>query len=86
MKDLFEGLEKSGLKVVFGLEAQGHIPTIESELKRRNEDFENDYPEYKGKNIMTYNKHVWDSIGEKIGWCPFSAALSYFEYLNEKSK
>jgi hypothetical protein len=86
MKDLFEGLEKSGLKVVFGLEAQGHIPTIESELKRWNEDFENDYPEHKGKNIMTYNKHVWDSIGKKIGWCPFSAALSYFEYLNEKSK
>jgi len=36
MKELFEAGEKKGMKVVFGLEAQGHIPTIEAELKRRN--------------------------------------------------
>lgn len=30
MKDLFEAAEKKGLKVVFGLEAQGHIPIIEA--------------------------------------------------------
>lgn len=86
MKELFEAAEKKGLKVVFGLEAQGHIPTIEAELKRRNEDFEKDYPEHKGKNVMTYSRHVWEDIGKKIGWCSFTAALSYFEYLNEKQK
>jgi hypothetical protein len=86
MKEIFEAAEKKGLKVVFGLEAQGHIPTIEAELKRRNENFDNNYPEHKGKNVMTYSRHVWEKIGKKIGWCPFTAALSYFEYLNEKHK
>ena len=84
MKEDIEAAENKGMKVAFGLEAQGHIPLIESELKRRNEDLENDYPEYKGKNLMLYSKHFWEGIGKKIGWCSFSAALSYFEYLNEK--
>ena len=73
-KDLFESAEKKGLKVVFGLEAQGHIPTIEAELKKWNE-YGTD---------MTYCKDVWNGIGKKIGWCSFTAALSYFEYLNKK--
>lgn len=60
---------------MFGLEAQGHIPTIESELKRWND---NEYG-----NDMTYCKAVWDGIGKKIGWCPFTASLHYFEYLNK---
>jgi len=79
MKKLFEAVEKKGLKVVFGLEAQGHIPTIETELKRWNDN--NKYG-----NDMTYCKAVWEGIGKKIGWCSFTAALSYFEYLNKKQK
>jgi hypothetical protein len=86
MKELSEAEEKKGLKVLFGLVAQGHIPTIEDELKRWNEEFEKDYPEYKGKNVMTYSRHVWEVIGKKIGWSSFAAALSYFEYLNDKRK
>jgi hypothetical protein len=74
MKELFEAAENKGLKVEFGLEAQGHIPTIEAELKRWNE----------GGTDMTYCKAVWEGIGKKIGWCSFTAALSYFEYLNKK--
>ena len=43
MKELFEKMDKSVVKVVFGLEAQGHIPTIESELKRwNNNEYGND--------------------------------------------
>ena len=83
MKDIFELAEKKGLKIVFGLEAQGHIPTIESELKRWNEEFRKDYPEEKDHD-MSYCKAVWKGIGKKIGWCPFTTALSYFEYLHKK--
>lgn len=75
MKELFEAAEKKGLKAVFGLEAQGHIPTIEAELKRWNNNED-------GVD-MTYCKAVWEGIGDKIGWCSFTAALSYFEYLNK---
>lgn len=56
MEELFEEAKKKEFKVVFGLEAQGHIPTIESELKRRNADFEKDYPEHKGENAMQYSQ------------------------------
>jgi hypothetical protein len=35
---------------------------------------------------MTYSKHVWDGIGKIIGWCPFTAALSYFEWLNKANQ
>lgn len=34
LKDLVKKIEESGARVVFGLEAQGHIPTIERSLER----------------------------------------------------
>jgi len=80
MDEIFKKAEENGLKVVFGLEAQGHLPTIEKILKKWNDG--NDYD-----NDMTYSKHVWDEIGKEIGWCPFAACLYYFRYLNsEKDK
>lgn len=75
MKYLIDALEKSGAKIVFGLEAQGHIPTIEAELKRWNDS--NEYG-----NDMTYSPDVWRIIGKKIGWCPLSSCLSYFRHIN----
>lgn len=73
---------KSDVKVVFGLEAQGHIPTIKAEIKRWNDSFKEQFPNE--KNIdMSYEKHVWEKIGKIIGWCPFTASLSYFEWLNK---
>jgi hypothetical protein len=77
MEKLTEQAEKKNLKIVFGLEAQEHIPTIQAELKRWNE---NEY-----NTDMTYNKHVWEGIGKIIGWCPFTACLSYFEWLHKNS-
>lgn len=68
----------SGIKIAFGLVNQGHIPTIEAELKKWNS--------LEGSYDMTYSKDVWDSIGKKIGWCGFTAALDYFEYLSESKK
>ena len=75
LDELAERIEKKGMKIAFGLEAQGHIPTIEAELKRWNDN--------ECGNDMTYVKAVWDSIGRKIGWCGFTAALSYLEYLKK---
>ncbi len=73
--NIFENAENKNLKIVFGLEAQGHIPTIQAELKKWNE---NEY-----ETDMTYNKHVWEKIGKIIGWCPFTASLAYFEWLDK---
>lgn len=60
-------------KVLFGLEQQGHIQTIEDILERFGPG-------------MEYSKEVWEIIGEKIGWCPFTAALSYFKYMAERDQ
>lgn len=80
--ELFEGMDRN-VKVVFGLKAQGHIPIIEAELKRWNDSYKKQFPN-EGPLDMSYSKHVWEGIGKKIGWCPFTAALSYFEYLNKQ--
>lgn len=40
------------VKIVFGLESQGHIPTIEAELKRWNDSFNADYPDHKIKDAI----------------------------------
>lgn len=84
MEDIFEGSINKNIKVVFGLEQQGHIPTIEAIIKRWNDSYKDQFPDEKPINMM-YSKHVWDEIGRKIGWCSFTAALYYFEYLSEKT-
>ena len=81
LADLGEQLDMSGMKVVFGLEAQGHIPTIQKEIKRWNDAYKEQFPDEEPLD-MTYSKHVWDGIGNMIGWCPFAAALSYLEWLS----
>ena len=84
MKDIIDAAEKKEVKIVFGLEAQGHIPTIQAELKRWNDLYKEQFP-FDETIDMSYSKRVWEGIGRMIGWCPFAAALSYFEYLNKKS-
>lgn len=74
MKDT-NGIPAKKVKVVFGLEAQGHLPTIERILNKWNDEVD-----------MTYSIHVWEEIGREIGWCPFTAALHYFNYMNKKNK
>lgn len=54
-----------GVPVKVGLEAQGHIPTIEAMLK----------------DWGYSHKYVWEAIGKKIGWCPLTACASYVNYL-----
>jgi len=84
MNGLFENIKNDNIKVVFGLGAQGHIPTIQAEIERRNklyiEHFPNDEP-----LDMSYSKHVWEGIGKIIGWCPFTAALYYFKWLHDSN-
>ncbi len=79
LKDLFNKIDEKGLKVKFGLEAQGHIETIECILDKWNNV--ND-----GHDIdMTYSTHVWNDIGKEIGWCPLTACLSYFKYKSNRA-
>ena len=77
LDELSEKLEAKGLKPVFGLEAQGHLPTIEKILEKWNN---HEYPDLD----MVYSKCVWEEIGKEIGWCPFTAALSYFKIKNKQ--
>lgn len=72
------------VKVQFGLEAQGHIKTIESIIERWNKVSKENSPDKKPINMM-YSKAVWEEIGKIIGWCPFTASLKYFKYLENKS-
>ncbi len=76
--------KEKNVRVVFGLEAQGHIPTIQAEIKRWNELFKEQYPNETPID-MSYEKHVWEKIGKIIGWCPFTASLAYFDWLNKNS-
>lgn len=77
LKYLAKKLDEKGAKVVFGLEAQGHIPTIEAIITKWN-DTPMDVQ-------MQYSKALWDEVGKTIGWCSLTAALSYFQYLEHKN-
>lgn len=85
MEELIKRAEEKGVKVVFGLEAQGHIPTIERIIKRWNDSYMIQFPDKEPLNMM-YSKHVWEDIGRTIGWCSFTASLYYFEYLNNNHR
>lgn len=71
IQKLADAIEKKGLKIQFGLEQQGHIPTIEKML----DDF--------GTASSAY---IWGKIGKEIGWEPLTAALHYCEYLRKQRK
>jgi hypothetical protein len=58
MKYLIDKMEGNNVKVVFGLEAQGHLPTIERILKKWNRTDPS-----LGPIDMTYQKCVWEEIG-----------------------
>ena len=84
MEKLIEQAEKANVRVVFALEVREHIPTIQSEIKRWNDSFKEHYPDSENVDI-SYEKHVWDKIGKIIGQCPFTACLSYFEWLHRNN-
>ena len=81
--DITKSENITNVRIVFGLEAQGHISTIQAEIKRWNDSYKKQFPDEEPLD-MSYSKHVWDGIGKIIGWCPFTAALAYFEWLNDK--
>ena len=69
MTDLADKLEEGNYKIVFGLQPK-QIEIIERRLKV--------FPN------AIYNTTIWEDIGKEIGWCALTAALYYFEYLEEK--
>ena len=63
----------SKVRVVFGLEAQGHIPIVERMLK-------NWHPCPFDQNTFA----VWDEIGKEIGWLGYAVCQDYIAYLKRK--
>lgn len=55
------------VEIAFGLKAQGHIETIERMLDE----------------VKAPPHAIWERIGDKIGWCPLTAAAYYVNYLRE---
>ncbi len=80
---LCDAIEKSNVKVTFGLQPH-HIEKIESELKRWDDMIQ------EGDTLKIgwrkFDKSFWDKMGKDFGWCPFTLALYYFEYMEEKLK
>jgi hypothetical protein len=80
--NLSDAMENSNLKITFGLQVY-HIDHIEAELQRWHDMPE---PNEGKKPNPKFIKYVWDKLGKELGWCPFTLALYYFEYLEEKQK
>lgn len=84
IEEMAKLIDDKGLKLVFGLEAQGHIPTIEKIISHWNETHNKEFPDEEIDTIdYKYSKFVWEIIGKEIGWCPFTAALYYFKHLDK---
>jgi hypothetical protein len=77
IKNLSEQIDDSKVKITFGLQNE-HIEIIEAELKEWSKPMDDGYI-CDGK----YIKSVWEKLGKKIGWCPFTLSLYYFEYLEK---
>ncbi len=76
IQHLVDAIENKNMRMTFGIQPE-HIKLIESELERW------DSPMVKteaGKDhTMLYSKAFWDSVGKKVGWCPFTLCLAYME-------
>lgn len=58
------------VKMLIGLEQQGHIQTVEQMLDEW-------FPRISDKNKF----QVWDDIGSKIGWIGYAVCQDYIRYL-----
>lgn len=68
------------MKITFGLQKK-HIEHIEAEFQRWK-----DMPsENRHKYDPKYKLYVWEKLGKELGWCPFTLALYYFQYLEQVS-
>lgn len=80
---LIEAIEKAGVKVTFGLQPN-HIERIESEINRWDAMLKDDEEMILKLGWRKFDKSFWDGLGKEFGWCPFTLALYYFEYLEDK--
>lgn len=72
----------SNPEITFGLQAHD-IDRIEKELQR----WKDMPPTLDGDRVdPKYIKYVWEKLGKELGWCPFTLALYYFEYLEDRTK
>jgi hypothetical protein len=72
---LIDALESNDAKITFGLQTW-QIEVIEKELER-----------FGNREINAkYVKYIWEKLGKELAWCPFTLALYYFEYIDNKNK
>lgn len=82
IQHLVDKMEEKKIKVCFGLEAQGRIPTIErmiSEYSAVNEI------NTKGEDL-SHSEYLWEKIAKEIGWCKETAMLHYIRHLRVEIK
>jgi hypothetical protein len=75
-------MSEKKIRILFGLEAQGHIQTIQNYFDKHTRTIERN-----GKQIVIdprFNMSDWKKIGEIIGWCPFTACLHWFKYQDKQ--
>jgi hypothetical protein len=75
-------MDKKKIFVQFGLNCF-EIEAIEAELQRWNEK---PPPPNKESPDPKFIEYVWKKLGTELGWHPFTLALHYFEYLENKQK
>lgn len=68
LDNFIDKLSKANVKVVFGLEQQGHIDVIEKIIKEH------------GNSVWVWK----EKIAPEIGWDAFTACTYYLDYILEK--
>lgn len=80
LQHLIDKIEEKNLTIKFGLEAQGHIPTIERMIS--------EYSSADEINVdgvdLSHSSLVWDKIAKEIGWEKETLMLHYIRHLRMK--
>lgn len=78
--EALQNIADKSLGVRFGLEAQGHIPTIERMIA--------EYSSANEINVdgvdLSHSSFLWNKIAKEIGWDKETAMLHYISYLRNK--
>jgi hypothetical protein len=77
---LVDKMEEKNVKIVFGLEAQDHIQTIERMIS----EYTSECDLKKENGDLSASSYLWDKIATEIGWCKETAMLHYISFLRDK--
>lgn len=75
--------EKNKIKITFGIQ-QKHIERIEDRSAYYDSIRTDEEKETLKDGWILYDRTFWINRGEEFGWEPFTLALAYFKYKNNK--